>query len=220
MVQLSYLGSRLRGGVVERSDRKEDDQGDDDRHQHNDNGDKRPGAALFGSGGLWRSGRVCGSRLLLGRAARDGYALRGLDGFGPCGGVGAIGEGVVRLGLRRIKGAGLLKSGLAIARGCLLNGCTARGAELGIIFKKLAARGAIPRHCHSFRHISMQYDDYTQHPKFPIIRCGEIGTVWRSQSFNQSLFHRNFGKAPLAIGDVPSTGVSWLGCYNSHLRAL
>ena len=121
MVQLSYLGSRLRGGVVERLDHKENDQGDDDRHQHNDNGDKRPGAALFGSGGLWRSGRVCGSRLLLGRAARDGYALRGLDGLGPCGGVGAIGEGVVRLGLRRIKGAGLLKSGLAIARGCLLN---------------------------------------------------------------------------------------------------
>ena len=211
MVQLNYLGSRLRGGVVERSDCKEDDQGDDDRHQHNDNGDKRPGAALFGSGGLWRSGCVCGSRLLLGRAARDGYALRGLDGLGPYGGVGAIGEGVVRLGLRRIKGAGLLKSGLAIARGCLLNGCTARGAELGIICKKLAARGAIPRHCHSFRHISMQYDDYTQHPKFPIIRYGEIGAVWRSQSFNQPLFHRNFGKAPLTIGDAPSTGVSWLG---------
>ena len=123
-------------------------------------------------------------------------------------------------GLRRIEGTGLLKSGLAIARGCLLNGCTARGAELGIICKKLAARGAIPRHCHSFRHISMQYDDYTQRPKFPIISCGEIGTVWRSQSFNQSLFHRNFGKAPLAVGDAPSTGVSWLGCYKSHLRAL
>ena len=174
MVQLSYLGSRLRGGVVERLDHKENDQGDDDRHQHNDNGDKRPGAALFGSGGLWRSGRVCGSRLLLGRAARDGYALRGLDGRGACGGVGAIGEGVVRLGVRRIEGTGLLKSGLAIARGCLLNGCTARGAELGIICKKFAARGAIPRHCHSFRHISMQYDDYTQHPKFPIIRCGGL----------------------------------------------
>ena len=125
MVQLSYRGSRLRGGVVERLDHKENDQGDDDRHQHNNNGDKRPGAALFGSGGLWRSGRVCGSRLLLGRAARDGYALRGLDGLGPCGRVGAIGEGVIRLGLRRIKGAGLLKSGLAIACGCLLNGCTA-----------------------------------------------------------------------------------------------
>ena len=53
MVQLSYLGGRLRGGVVERLDHKENDQGDDDRHQHNDNGDKRPGAALFGSGGLW-----------------------------------------------------------------------------------------------------------------------------------------------------------------------
>ena len=180
VVQLGNLGSRLRGGVVERFDHKEDDQGDDDCHQRNDNGDKRPGAALFGSGGLWRSRRVCGSRLLLGRAARDGYALRGLDGRGACGGVGAISEGIVRLGLRRIKGPGLLKSGLAIARGCLLNGCTARGAELGIICKKLAARGAIPRHCHSFRHISMPYDDYTKHPKFPIISCGEIGTVWRS----------------------------------------
>ena len=202
MVQLSYLGSRLRGGVVERLDHKENDQGDDDCHQHNDNGDKRPSAALFGGGGLWRSGRVCGSRLLLGRAARDGYALRGLDGRGACGGVGAIGEGVVRLGLRRIEGTGLLESGLAIARGCLLNGCTARGAELGIICKKLAARGAIPRHCHSFRHISMQYNDYTQHPKFPFISCGEIGTVWRSQSFNQSLFHRNFGDASMARLDL------------------
>lgn len=155
--------------------------------------------------GASRSRRVCAAWSRRPRSLRRGRGYR---------------RGVVRLGLRRIKGAGLLKSGLAIARGCLLNGCTARGAELGIIFKKLAARGAIPRHCHSFRHISMQYDDYTQHPKFPIIRCGEIGTVWRSQSFNQSLFHRNFGKAPLAIGDVPSTGVSWLGCYNSHLRAL
>ena len=149
-----------------------------------------------------------------GGALRDGYALRGLDGRGAGGGVGAIGEGVVRLGLRRIEGTGLLKRGLAIARGCLLNGCTARGAELGIICKKLAARGAIPRHCHSFRHISMQYDDYTHRSKFPIISCGEIGTVWRSQSFNQSLFHRNFGKAPIRpIGDAPSTGVSWLGWY-------
>lgn len=126
-----------------------------------------PVPPLFGSGGLWRSGRVCGSRLLLGRAARDGYALRGLDGRGACGGVGAIGRGVVRLGLRRIEGNRSAQSGLATARGCLLNGCTARGAELGIICKKLAARGAIPRHCHSFRHISMQYDDYTQRPKSP-----------------------------------------------------
>ena len=52
MVQLNYLGSRLRGGVVERFDHKEDDQGDDDRHQHNDNGDKWSGAALLGSGRL------------------------------------------------------------------------------------------------------------------------------------------------------------------------
>ena len=215
MVQLRYLGSRLRGGAVERLDHKENDQGDDDRHQHNDNGDKRPGAALFGSGGLWRSGRVCGSRLLLGRAARDGYALRGLDGRGACGGVGAIGEGVVRLGLRRIKGAGLLKSGLAIARGCLLNGCTARGAELGIICKKLAARGAIPRHCHSFRHISMQYDDYTQHPKKPAVGTFLFGRQFRNVPNCRLSSHWLGG-----IWDAPSTGVSWLGCYNSHLRAL
>ena len=53
MVQLSNLGSRLRGGVVERLDHKKDDQGDDNCHEHNDNGDKRLGAALFGGGGLW-----------------------------------------------------------------------------------------------------------------------------------------------------------------------
>ena len=52
MVQLSNLGSRLRGGVVERLDHKKDDQGDDNCHEHNDNGDKRLGAALFGGGGL------------------------------------------------------------------------------------------------------------------------------------------------------------------------
>ena len=57
---------------------------------------------------------------------------------------------------------------------------------------------------HSFRHISMQYDDYTQRPKFSIISCGEIGTVWRSQSFNQSLFHRNFGDASMARLDSVS----------------
>ena len=191
VVRLGCLCSRLRGGVVERFDHKEDDQGDDDCHQHNDNGDKRAGAALFGSWGLWRSGRVCRRRLLLGRAARNGHALRRFDRRGAGGGVGAIGERIVRFGLRRIEGAGLLKSGLVIARGRLLNGCTARGAELGVVCKKLTARGAVPRHCHSFRHISMQYDDYTQRPKLPIISCGEIGSVWRPQGYNQSLFHRN-----------------------------
>ena len=52
MVQLGNLGSRLRGSVVERLDHKENDQGDDDCHQHNDNGDKRLGSALFCGGGL------------------------------------------------------------------------------------------------------------------------------------------------------------------------
>ena len=52
VVQLGNLGSGLRGSVVERLDYKEDDQGDDDCQQHNDNGDKRPGSALFCGGGL------------------------------------------------------------------------------------------------------------------------------------------------------------------------
>ena len=51
MVQLGNLGRRLRSSVVERLDHKKDDQGDDDCHQHNDNGDKRLGAAFFGGGG-------------------------------------------------------------------------------------------------------------------------------------------------------------------------
>ena len=53
VVQLGNLGGRLRDSVAERLDHKENDQGDDDCHQHNDNGDKQLGAALFGGGGLW-----------------------------------------------------------------------------------------------------------------------------------------------------------------------
>ena len=84
------------------------------------------GAALFGERGpAVNQARMRDAGCCWGEVARDGYALRRLDRRGAGGGVGAIGEGVVRLGLRRIEGAGLLKSGLAIARGCLLNGCTA-----------------------------------------------------------------------------------------------
>lgn len=61
MVQLSYLGSRLRGGVVERLDRKENDQGDDDCHQHNDNGDKRPVPLFLGAGVCGEAGAYAGA---------------------------------------------------------------------------------------------------------------------------------------------------------------
>ena len=56
MVQLSNLGSRLRGGVVERLDHKKDDQGDDNCHEHNDNGDKRLVLLFLAAGACGESG--------------------------------------------------------------------------------------------------------------------------------------------------------------------